>query len=91
MSRLKWFLFGAALVGVIVMILWVLELRGFQFEKLREMLGSRPVIYGVGIAAIVGEGLGLAGLALGKMRSGARSVKSMLRRSRPRTPTSNAD
>jgi hypothetical protein len=64
-------------VGVVVMIVGVVTVWGLSRVEWHELVrGTSFPIFVFGIASIVGEALGLAGLALGTMRRGTISPLS---------------
>jgi len=65
-------------VGTVALIVVIECLATGYKEGLHDRLGPVPDLGIMGIAVIVGEGLGLAGLALGKLRDGTISPLSAI-------------
>jgi hypothetical protein len=64
-------------IGVVVLILGVVGASGFRSASWHDLFhGGFLLSFNYGMASIVGEGLGLAGLAIGKLRDGAISPLS---------------
>jgi hypothetical protein len=64
-------------VGVVVLVIGLVGAVGVRRMEWHDLVEGTPVpAFSFGIASIVGEGLGLAGLALGRFRGGVISPLS---------------